>query len=188
LQRLSRNENGLVACPLLARGGFAARAQETCAASRPVPDARADAEWLDYLRLHAARLLNLFMLADRAIREGRTSEARERVDRAVALDRKNAEAYRQAAVLFSSSGMNGEAGRRLREGWKLEADNAIFPYSLGLLAAEEGALDVAIEWRERAVELRPDFLRAWRNLAIAYRQLGRMEDARRAQRRAQGEP
>jgi len=162
-----------------------AAARALAASGRPVPDEGADAEWLAYLRLHADRPMSLFLLADRAVREGRRGEARKRVDRALALDRKNPEAYRQAAILLSSAGMNGEAGRRLREGWKLAPGNALFPYSLGLLAAEEGALEVAVEWLERAVELQPDFPRAWRNLAIAYGQLGRAEDARRAQRRAQ---
>jgi len=96
--------------------------------------------------------------------------------------------YHQAAILLSTIGLNKEARTRLFEGWERAPRDAIFPYSLGLLAAESGDLNTAIGYLEEAVVLEPNFSRAWYNLSLAYQQTNQAAAAERALRRAQGQP
>jgi len=95
--------------------------------------------------------------------------------------------YHPAAILLSSAGLNKDARKQLFAGWELAPGEPRFPYSLGLLAAETGDLQNAVGYLEETVAMAPDFYRAWYNLSLAYQQLNRPEDARRAMRKARGE-
>jgi Flp pilus assembly protein TadD len=50
----------------------------------------------------------------------------------------------------------------------------------GIRVAQNGLWREALYRWERAVELDPGYAQAWNNLAVAYEQAGRFEDARRA--------
>lgn len=54
----------------------------------------------------------------------------------------------------------------------------------GISVAEKGLWKEAIYRWERAVELDPDYAGAWNDLAVAYEQDGRLDDAKKAYERA----
>lgn len=154
--------------------------------SEAIPNEAVNAEWQSYLGFNSDRPQSLFILANDAAREGRTGDVEAYLARAVSLDRVNPEMYHQSAIILSSAGLNNAASRYLYTGWELAPGNPIFPYSLGLLAAEGNNLEVAVGFLEEAVALEPRFYRAWYNLSLAYSHLNRHEDAARAMRRAEG--
>ena len=162
----------------------AARALESTNARIPHPQAAE--EWDAYLEFNKDRPQSLLLLANRAAREQNQRALRNYIDRGIALDQANAAMYHQAAILLSMGGFPEEARSRLFTGWELAPQNAVFPYSLGLLAAESGELDSAIGYLEEAVALEPGFSRAWYNLSLAYLKNKQPEAAERAMRRAQG--
>ncbi len=164
----------------------AARALEN--ANHPNPVESTQEEWEAYLEFNADRPHTLLIWANRAARAEQLPELRKYIERTIQLDRANGQIYHQAAILLSTAGLNKEAQTRLFEGWELAPRDPIFPYSLGLLAAEADDLNTAIGYLEEAVALEPDFTRAWYNLSLAYRHANQPEAARRAMRRAQGQP
>lgn len=139
-----------------------------------------------YLNFNIDRPQSLMTLANRASRVGDPAKITRYLDRAVAYDQANAEVYRQSAILLSGAGMNAQAEAKLHEGWALDRDNALFPYSLGLLAAEQNDLEKSVGYLEETVAMQPDFYRAWYNLSLAYQKQNRQDDAARAMQRAQG--
>ncbi|MGJ8650082.1 MAG: cytochrome c3 family protein [Opitutaceae bacterium] len=151
-----------------------------------VPDAQVAEEWQNYINFNMDRPQSLLLMANKAARDGNPAEVQKYVVRAVLLDSLNPEMYHQAAILLSSAGLNDPAARYLNTGWELAPENPMFPYSLGLLAAEAGELERAAGYLEETVAMEPQFYRAWYNLSLAYRQLNRMEDAQRAERKSQG--
>ncbi|PXA05743.1 hypothetical protein DDZ13_02415 [Coraliomargarita sinensis] len=164
----------------------AARALENT--NQAIPNESTLAEWNNYLDFNSDRPQTLLVLANRAAQEKRLPDLRKYIDRAIQLDRANAQMYHQAAILLSTAGLQKEARTRLFKGWELAPKDAIFPYSLGLLAAETGDLNTAIGYLEEAVALEPNFSRAWYNLSLAYSRSNQPEAAQRAMRRAQGQP
>lgn len=151
-----------------------------------VPDAQVAEEWQNYIDFNMDRPQSLLLMANKAARDGNTTDVQKYVVRAVLLDSLNPEMYHQVAILLSSAGLNDPAARYLNTGWELAPENPMFPYSLGLLAAETGDLERAAGYLEETVAMEPQFYRAWYNLSLAYRQLNRMEDAQRAERKSQG--
>jgi predicted CXXCH cytochrome family protein len=152
-----------------------------------IPESKADAEWQAYLKFNADRPQSLFMLASEAAREGNATQVQTYLARAILLDSVNPEIYHQAAILLSSAKLNEAATRYLYAGWELAPQDAIFPYSLGLLAAEAQDLEAAIGFLEETVAMEPQFYRAWYNLSLAYSRVNRTEDAQRAMQKARGE-
>ena len=149
-------------------------------------DSKAAKEFDAYLDFNLDRPQSLMMLANRASRSGDGSALKRYLDRATAFDSLNPEIYRQSAILLSGAGMNTEAEAKLHEGWALDRNNATFPYSLGLLAAEQNDLEKSVGYLEETVSMQPDFYRAWYNLSLAYQRQKRPQDAARAMRKAQG--
>lgn len=156
--------------------------------SRAVTDPQVEREWRAYLRFNADRPQSLFLLADSAATAGRATDAQTYVEKAIQLDQKNARVYHQAAILLSKAGLVAEARKQLFAGWELASDDPVFPYSLGLLAAESGELNTAIGYLEEAVALAPDFYRAWYNLSLAYSRNDQPKKARQAMQRARAAP
>ncbi|ADE53622.1 multiheme c-type cytochrome [Coraliomargarita akajimensis] len=148
-------------------------------------ETQAAKEFNDYLQFNIDRPQSLMILANRAAREGNVPELKKYLDRAVQFDKLNGEVYRQGAILFSIAGQSETAEAYLKQGWTISPDNAMFPYSLGLLYAERQDLERAVGYLEETVTMQPDFPRAWYNLSLAYQQLNRPEDAQRAMMRAQ---
>ncbi|MGC6455324.1 MAG: cytochrome c3 family protein [Coraliomargaritaceae bacterium] len=157
----------------------AARALQ--AQSEPHPS---KSEFVDYLNYSADRPQSLMMLASQASEKGDVAALKKRLARAIEYDRLNGEVYRQAAILLSGAGLHTEARDTLFTGWEKDPKNALFPYSLGLLAAETGDLQKAIGYLEECTALQPDFSRAWYNLSLAYSQQGRQKEAERAMNKA----
>ena len=163
-----------------------AAARGATASGQPIKDQVAAREWRAYLRFNADRPQSLFILASQAAADGRVSNVQTYVNRAIELDRRNPQMYHQASILLSQAGLPEEARRLLFAGWELASTDPVFPYSLGLLAAETGDLGTAIGYLEEAVALAPDFARAWYNLSLAYSQTNQPKKARRAMERARG--
>ncbi|MGB0409806.1 MAG: cytochrome c3 family protein [Opitutales bacterium] len=163
-----------------------ARALE--AAGQNIPDPGVEEEWNQYIHFNSDRPMSLFVLANRAVHEQRTSEVSGYLDKAIALDRLNPMMYQQSAILLSMAGLEQEARAKLLAGWELDPRNAVFPYSLGLLAAESGDMNRAIGYLEEAVALNPQFGRAWYNLSLAYQRGNQPEAAARAMQKAQQLP
>ena len=155
------------------------------AASQSVPDPIAKKDWDEYITFNMDRPQSLLMLANTANREGRSTDVEEYVERAILMDQLNPEMYHQAAILLSGAGLNDASKKALYKGWDLAPENPSFPYSLGLIAAEEQDLESAVGFLEETVAIEPRFSRAWYNLSLAYGKLNRPEDAARAMQRAQ---
>ena len=164
---------------IAASRGLASRNQD-------IVDPIAAKEWAEYLNFNSDRPQSLLMQANQAIRQSRSDEVLKYVERATQLDAANPEIYHQGAILLSTAGLNTEARRQLFAGWERAPQEARFPYSLGLLAAETGDLEAAVGYLEETVAMAPEFYRAWYNLSLAYGQLQRPEDAQRAMQKAQG--
>ena len=154
--------------------------------NKPVPEGDAKAQWQAYLDFNSDRPQSLMIQAYEAAREQDKAATKKYLARAVNMDQANGTVYHQAAIILSTAGDPLSAEQFLKAGWKKDPDNPQFPYSLGLLAAENGKLDMAVGYLEETVANAPDFYRAWYNLSLAYGQLNRPEDAARAMEKAQG--
>ncbi len=151
-----------------------------------ITDSRAASEWHAYQTFNSDRPQSLLLMANDAASQNKPADTQKYVERAVHLDAANPEIYRQAAVLLSSAGINHQAEAYLYKGWEIDPRNPSFPYSLGLLAAQNGDLDKAIGFLQETTSLEPQFYRAWYNLSLAYQKLNQPENAAHAMRRAQG--
>lgn len=153
-------------------------------ADQSIPSPLARSEWNDYLEFSIDRPQSLLMLAHQAKQEGRHTDMHTYLDRAIEMDQLNPALYRQSAILLSAAGLPTAAEQTLYRGWELAPTDPVFPYSLGLLAAEQQELERAIGFLEETVALEPRFSRAWYNLSLAYAKLNRHEDAAQAMQRA----
>ena len=155
------------------------------AANQSITDPIAKKDWNEYIEFNIDRPQSLLMLANQANRDGRSADTQKYVDRAILMDQLNPEMYHQSAILLSGAGLNKASTKMLYKGWELAPKNPSFPYSLGLLAAEQEDLESAVGFLEETVAIEPRFSRAWYNLSLAYGKLNRPEDAARAMQRAQ---
>jgi tetratricopeptide (TPR) repeat protein len=154
--------------------------------NHPIPEGDAKAQWQAYLDFNADRPQSLMIQAYEAARKKDIAASKKFLARAVNMDQANGTVYHQAAIILSTAGDSLSAEKYLKSGWKKDPDNPQFPYSLGLLAAESGDLQLTIGYLEETVANAPDFYRAWYNLSLAYGQLNRPEDAARAMEKARG--
>ena len=155
------------------------------AASQSIPDPIAKKDWEEYNAFNTDRPQTLLMLANKANSEDRSADTQKYVERAILMDQLNPEMYHQSAILLSGAGLNQASKKTLYLGWELAPKNPSFPFSLGLLAAEQQDIESAVGFLEETVAIEPSFSRAWYNLSLAYGQLNRPEDAARAMQRAQ---
>lgn len=163
----------------------AARTLQT--SNHTIPEGDAKAQWQAYLEFNADRPQSLMIQAYEAARKQDKAATKKYLTRAVNMDQANGTVYHQAAIILSTAGDPLSAEQFLKSGWKKDPSNPQFPYSLGLLAAEAGKLDLAVGYLEETVANAPDFYRAWYNLSLAYGQLNRPEDAARAMQKARGD-
>lgn len=99
---------------------------------------------------------------------------------ALAADAGHVGAYVNLGYVLTELGQ-GEAAREVLErAIGLEPRNADAHYLLGLVLEGSGDLDGAIRHLGLAVECKPDFVFAWRDLCRTFFQAGRIEEARRA--------
>lgn len=154
-------------------------------AARQLPIA--DPLWQElksYLTFHRDRPQALLGLANMAVITGDGEQIEPYIERAAALDQGNSEIISQGVILLSQAGRPQEAEALLLQGLKKFPGNAVFPYYLGLMAAERNKLSDAARYLEQATVLEPSFQRAWYNLAIIYQKQQRWPEAAAAQRRA----
>ncbi|WOO39403.1 tetratricopeptide repeat protein [Rubellicoccus peritrichatus] len=149
-----------------------------------IPQGEALKDWETYLHFNADRPQNTFILADEASRAGRIAEAKRINEFAVSLDPVNPEVLRQAAIISSGYGDNEQAKAYLIDALGRAPDDAIYPYSLALIRAEEGELAETVALLQDAVAIDPEFYRAWYNLALALTKLGDWQAASEALNRA----
>ncbi|HAV14228.1 MAG TPA: hypothetical protein DCX06_12160, partial [Opitutae bacterium] len=162
-------------------------ARSIASRNQTITDSQAASEWETYQDFNSDRPQSVLLKANKAAIENRPAEVQKYVARALLMDSKNPEMYHQAAILLSTAGLNEVAVRYLNSGWEMAPSNAMFPYSLGLLAAESGDLNKAVGYLEETVAMQPEFYRAWYNLSLAYQRLNKPEDAERARRKSQGQ-
>ncbi|MFW2480121.1 MAG: ammonia-forming cytochrome c nitrite reductase subunit c552 [Lentimonas sp.] len=162
-------------------------ARSVSSRNQPISNQQTLDEWNTYQEFNSDRPQSLLMQASKAASENRPADVQKFIARALLMDSKNPEMYHQGAILLSSAGLNDAATRYLNTGWEMASDNVMFPYSLGLLAAESNDLNKAVGYLEEAVAMQPQFYRAWYNLSLAYQKLNRPEDTARAQLKAQGQ-
>lgn len=145
-----------------------------------IPDASVREEWNEYLLFNSDRPQTALLLADEALENGRTREASMWIERALALEERNAELKRRAGVLYSRLGNLQRAAVLIQDAWDIEPENPNLPYSLALLRAEEERWDETTSLLKVAVRLDPGFQRAWYNLSIALLRSGEFEAASHA--------
>jgi len=157
-----------------------AAARTYASRGQDVPLPQTAAEWREYLLFNADRPQQTLLLAEKAIRDGQTGEAETWLQRALALEPANPELLRQAAIFYSRLGNRQRAVELLEKAYTMAPDQAIFPYSLALLRAEENRLGETIQLLTIATRLDPGFDRAWYNLALALLRADRPNEARTA--------
>ena len=138
----------------------------------PITRPATEEEWEEYLLFNSDRPQMAFILADRAIQAEDAEAAEKWLQRAIDLESPNPELLREAAILYSRLGNSDAAARRLEEAYSLAPNEAIYPYSLALIRAEQGRAKEALQLLKISTRLDPGFDRAWYNLALAQLRAG----------------
>lgn len=135
-------------------------------------------ELLEHMEHTADSPVGALRLASYHAGRGNMELARKLSFRAVRFDQWNPEAYRLAAIQLHAIGDTTEALKMLSDGLKIEPENAIIHFNLGLLHAELGDNEKAMTYLAKAVEFEPALESAWYNLIVMYWQIGDMATAR----------
>lgn len=157
--------------------------------------ARARKESLDSVSLPMRDLLALFEAnSDRPAQlleaaeldasRGTPDDVRDKVRRALTLDKDSLPTLLDAAVILARIGDLDPARELLVRAAALAPDSPEPHWSIGLLEAERGDLPAAVAALRRCVELDPHRGRAWFNLALALTKTDRWEEALPAIERA----
>jgi tetratricopeptide (TPR) repeat protein len=102
---------------------------------------------------------------------GRNEEAERSLREALEIRPDSAEAHFNLGLLLAETGRMAEAEAALRASLQHDPNNAAAAYNLGVLLAD-GRIDEAVEWCEKAAELRPDEPRYLFTVAYYRRQRG----------------
>jgi tetratricopeptide (TPR) repeat protein len=94
----------------------------------------------------------------------------------------NRDAQYSLARALAKTGQPGEALQHYREATRLDPADAEAHFRVGLMLVDLHRDAEAVTAFAEAIRLRPDFAAAVFNLALAYRTLGRLNDAREQQR------
>ena len=141
-------------------------------------DSGLQAELAEYLEHTSDSPMGALRLAAYRTQKGDREAAWELCQRAVRFDQYNPEAYRLAAVQLQTAGFTEDAFRMLRDGLALDPKNAYLHFNIGLLQAETGDTDKALEHLQRAVGFQPTLVDAWYNLIVLHWQVGQLPLAR----------
>jgi hypothetical protein len=109
----------------------------------------------------------LFVLGMMALKERRHETSIELLNRAIGLDRQNADYHYSLGVAYRGLGQPGRASDCYKAALRLRPDYVEVHNELGDLLAASGALDPAVASFQRAIGLRPDCAKAHYNLAGA---------------------
>lgn len=122
----------------------------------------------------AAAEYNLGTVLDR---QGRTDEARERYERALAIDPFHSRALNNLGVLLDRSGRSDQAIATLQRSIQADPENAEAYSNLGSALIGARRLPDALRALETAIALNPDAPDAHNNRGIALAQSGRLQEA-----------
>jgi len=141
----------------------------------PAFNSALESEYVAYLKHNADSPMGALRLsAWYEIRNNR-EDAIFYTGRAIELEPGNTEVYRQAAIRLHSLGQSSRAKELLESGLRMEPENALLHFNLGLLGAETEDRSLAFRHLRRATELEPQNENAWYNLIVLYWQAGNME-------------
>jgi serine/threonine-protein kinase len=145
----------------------------------------------DLVRMQPARGFHLACLGRHLLERGRSGEAAEALEAAVADFQERVRhhpeypwAHAKLGDALSNQGHVDEAIAAYREAVRLRPDEPSFLNGLGLALDARGKLDDAITCYREVIRLRPEFHHAHYNLGNAFRKLGNLEEAVAAYREA----
>jgi Flp pilus assembly protein TadD len=115
--------------------------------------------------------------AERLLAEGKVTEAKAVLEKAVADDPDDARAWLDLGLAHEEAGNWALAEKAYRSATSLDPNFAEAFNNLGVLLREAGKLAEATAMLERAVALDPALAAARFNLALSYEELGNHEDA-----------
>ncbi|HSH09985.1 MAG TPA: tetratricopeptide repeat protein, partial [Oceanipulchritudo sp.] len=90
----------------------------------------------------------------------------------------NPEAYRLSAIQLHTAGDPAGATALLEKALKIQPDNAMVHFNLGLLSAELNQSAKALQHLQAAVKYEPQLEDAWYNLVVYYWQMNQLPIAR----------
>jgi Flp pilus assembly protein TadD len=122
--------------------------------------------------------------AARAADAGDDARAEPLLQRIVALNARDAEAWHLLAVIAVRGGRSGDAVGLAKRALELDRRNADYLNTLGVAYSEAQQPDQALACFKRALKERPDFADGHYNLGKAYGKLGRAAEAEQAYLRA----
>jgi len=117
-------------------------------------------------------------LASYWIGHGNTEWARTLAKRAPQYDQHNPEAYRLAAIQLHTAGDPEGAVALLGQALRIQPENAMAHFNLGLLQAELNQSEKALQHLQLAVKYDPRLEDAWYNLVVYYWQMNQLPTAR----------
>lgn len=128
--------------------------------------------------LDASNPLRSFELAQLAVVQGNADAARTRAEEAIALKNNYTDVLFFLAQLDIANGNTANAVNTVRAIVSLEPQNPARYYQLGVLEMSRNEYQSAVSALESAVTLDSDYANARYYLALAYNQLGRIDEAK----------
>jgi Flp pilus assembly protein TadD len=122
--------------------------------------------------------------AARAADAGHDAQAEPLLQRIVALNARDAEAWHMLAVIAVRAGRSGDAVDLAKRALELDRRNADYLNTLGVAYIEAQQSDQALACFKRALKERPDFADAHYNLGKTFGKLGRAAEAEQSYLRA----
>ena len=120
----------------------------------------------------------LSLLGDIYAHLGRTSEAADAFEKAIAKNPDNDQGYLSLALTKLRAGETVAAAKVLKRGLQQTPNSGAIVWGLGVLSVLEGANDRAESYLRRALELMPEWRGGYTTLEMLYLQTGQDEKAR----------
>ncbi len=126
----------------------------------------------DPARVVSPNVMHLLAEANRALKQHRPQQAKQVLERALALAPGVADAWRMMAAAQRALGLHSEAVGSLRRALEINPDEAMAHLGLGITLHRCGKPDEALSAFERACELEPKSAACWFNLGNALKLRG----------------
>lgn len=149
------------------------------------PTSPAGRELTAFIRCRHDQPVGAYQQAKLLVDTGRVSEALPWFERALKWDLRLAPARHEYASALLELGRSLEAVNVLQDGTRIEPNNALYPYWLGLLYNEMGQDAAARDWLRAAVARDGSNARFWYNLSLAESKTGDAQKALDAIARAE---